>query len=65
MLYYISVQVVEENRDGSRTSWGLPTFVLDSDVQGIVDREHAERIAKDMLGGIAREGITLHLSTSE
>lgn len=35
----------------------LPTFFLDSTVQGIVDAEHAEKIAHDILD---RDGATVH-----
>ena len=39
---------------GSITTEQLPTFYLDENVQGIVDSDHAERIALSILGKTER-----------
>lgn len=49
MLYAIQAQVVWTNKKGWKTSRQIPTFFLDSDIQGIVNAEHAEEIAVKML----------------
>lgn len=48
MVYAIQAQVTY-TKDGWRTSKGIATFFLDSNIQGIVSVEHAERIAAHML----------------
>ncbi len=48
-LYIIAATVTVESRDGWRTAYQMPSFYLDSRIQGIVDDAHAERIARTML----------------
>ncbi len=48
MLYNIYVSVKTDTGDGFQKTVHLPTFILDSAIQGILDCDHAERIARDM-----------------
>jgi len=48
MLYQIQAQAVV-TRDGAETVVQLPTFLLDSDIQGIVSADHAKRVANSMI----------------
>ena len=54
MLYCITAVAVEKTDRGGEASGGqivhlVPTFVLDDQVQGIIDVGHAEQIAKDVV----------------
>lgn len=61
-LYAVNAQVVTEE-DGWRSSIGVPTFFLDIDVQGIVNDDHAEKIARKVVDplGTAKE---VHISVA-
>lgn len=48
-LWIVTVQKHEQNGEW-RSSFGLPTFFLDGDVQGITGEEHAEAIARRIVG---------------
>ena len=48
MLYSITATITRTTPEGTTTK-GIPTFCLNSNVQGIVDAEHAEKIALDIL----------------
>lgn len=56
MLYAIVARVtIYDRTTPGQTSFvcqSLPTFYLDSDVQGIVSADHAERIARGMLASL-------------
>lgn len=47
MMWCVTAMVRKTSPEGAR-SIQVPTFYLNSDVQGIVDAEHAERIAKEV-----------------
>lgn len=47
MMYAVSVIVTTE-KDGWTCAVGVPTFFLDSNVQGIVSESHAQEIATSM-----------------
>jgi hypothetical protein len=49
VTYLITAAVSVEGRDGYRTVYQTPAFFLESDVQGIVNAEHARRIVERML----------------
>lgn len=52
MKYLISAQAVVYNvveGKAEKTSVGLPTFLLDSNIQGITSAEHAKAIAERVL----------------
>lgn len=53
MLYTVVAQVVHTSTDGWRRGVGVPTFLLDSNMQGIVHVEHAAQIAYDLLRTVA------------
>lgn len=48
MLYQITATRTVDRSTGRNTQQ-IPTFYLDSDIQGIVDSSHADRIARDLL----------------
>jgi hypothetical protein len=52
MLYTVVAQVVRSD-NGWRSSAGVPTFLLDSNVQGIEHVEHAASIAYRLLRTVA------------
>lgn len=52
MMYQIIAQVIRTT-DGWTTSTGVPIFFLSSEVQGIVNAEHAGHIALTMLQDLA------------
>jgi hypothetical protein len=62
MLYQITAQYVR-NDNGYTCSRQVPTFYLDSRVQGIVSVDHAEKIAREVIdpAGLAHE---LHINVS-
>jgi hypothetical protein len=62
-FYYVQAQVVYE-KDGWRGSVGVPTFVLDANVQGILCIAHAEKVARQIVDplGVAE---TVFLSVVE
>jgi hypothetical protein len=46
--YAVTATLTRETAGGWEATRQLPTFYLDSDTQGIVSREHAERIAREL-----------------
>lgn len=54
MFYIVTAQVHEIGIGGFERSTQVPTFFLDSDVQGITGREHAANIVQDILRSINR-----------
>jgi hypothetical protein len=66
MMYAIHAMVTTHGTDSAGEysgSKGTPTFYLDSDVQGIVNAEHAVNIANDVvnpLGLIPADDIHVH-----
>lgn len=48
MLYAVSVIVTRRFPDGWTSAIDMPTFYLDSNVQGIVSADHAAEIARQM-----------------
>lgn len=49
-LYAVCASLQTKTADGWARTTQLPTFFLDASVQGIVDTDHAERIARDIVG---------------
>lgn len=49
MLYGITAQIEHTDDDGRHGSTGVPSFILDSDIQGITSAAHARRIAYDVI----------------
>lgn len=64
MLYQVTGHVHMEKGD-STTTVQLPTFFLDSDIQGIVDAEHAKRIAGTMIQSVMTAPSAVFLSVIE
>ena len=62
MNYRIQAHLSWPLPDGHSRSHGLPTFVLEGGVLGIVNKHHAERIARDMLLAIAPRGAHVDIS---
>ncbi len=48
MIYGVTATVASK-RDGWTTTHQVPTFYLDSAVQGILSKEHAKTIAADIV----------------
>jgi len=48
-MIYACAATVEKKGKGGVTTMQLPTFFLDSRVQGIVDEKHAEFIATEII----------------
>lgn len=48
-MYAITAAINSFNDDGWISTRPLPTFYLDSNIQGIVDEDHATKIAHDIL----------------
>lgn len=63
MLYTVQAYVVVSNGPW-RASIGLPTFLLDSEIQAIRDEAHASDIARRMLGSIAPADSEIHVSVA-
>lgn len=49
-MYSVMASQETKTPDGYTRVEHLPTFYLDENVQGIVSVEHAEKIAKDIVG---------------
>lgn len=49
MFYIVAASVSETTPGGWLSTRELPIFILSSDLQGIVDVDHARRVALDML----------------
>ena len=64
MFFRVVAQIVHEDDKGWRSSQGAPTFILDGDIQGIVNLAHAEAIARRVVDpqGLATE---VHVSVVE
>lgn len=48
-LYQVSARVLWTTEDGWETSAGIPTFLLDPQIQGIVNEDHAKQIAEKVI----------------
>jgi hypothetical protein len=63
----MTLYAVQATVETKRGEWSgmkqIPTFYLDSNVQGIISEEHACRIAADILGA-GTEFATFHISAS-
>lgn len=57
-MYAIAAAMNTTDEHGWTATRQLPTFFLNADTQGIVDADHAEKIAHDILD---RPGSTLHI----
>lgn len=63
MIYVCSANV---ERAGTWNQSGqVPTFILDSRIQGIVDQAHAEMIATEIVNPFRIKGITVHVRPQE
>lgn len=59
-LYQVTAQCVRVDPRGWRSSVGVPMFYLRDDIQGIVNADHAEQIARRMLKELAPDA-TFHI----
>lgn len=62
--YIVQAQVVRV-RDGWRCSTGVPSFILDAELQGIIHAAHAQEIAESMLRELAPDAEAIHVSVGE
>ena len=52
MKQYLIVVTLLLEHDGWRSSYHMPTWILDSVIQGIVGIDHAKVIARDMMNNL-------------
>jgi hypothetical protein len=64
MFYVITASVTEETEDGSITRQ-IPTFILNEDIQGITNHEHAKNIAETILNSAKNPKIKTHIHASK
>lgn len=57
MKYAIHATLCHTDRQGWSTTYQIPTFYLDSNVQGITSAEHAERIAASIINPTCQKGV--------
>ena len=60
--YAVTVNVRHNRTDGWASEFQLPTFYLDSNVQGIVSEEHAEKIARTIVDNMHVTGATYNIT---
>ena len=60
MRYIVQATVTRKTEDGYTCSIQVPTFFLDSGVQGIVSEEHAERIAASVVNPTNDPAVEVH-----
>ena len=65
MLYQIQATVVEKRADGYSVTHQIPTFYLDSNIQGIVSEEHAAKIATDILNPAKLASLQVHVAATK
>ena len=65
MIYVAAPVVNKHGRDGSCTTIQVPTFFLDSSVQGIVSEEHAAKIVSDICNPTNHPHIIVHANVYE
>ena len=53
MMYQVVAYVQRKDANGWSSTLDIPTFFLDSHIQGITSCAHAEKIARDMLNRLA------------
>ena len=65
MKRYVFVQanVVKQQDNGYKLSYGVPSFILDRYVQGITTEDHAIRVAKAIINHHNDPTLTVHVST--
>lgn len=61
MLYAIDATVVHKTKHGTITGQ-IPTFYLDSNVQGIVDEKHAAFIGEEIVNPTRNKNIKVNVS---
>ena len=64
MLYGVTATVAVK-RNGWTTTHQVPTFYLDSRVQGIVDKEHAKVIAADVVNPTKDSNLKVEVTVYE
>lgn len=60
ILYAITAQVMTTGEHGETGSRQVPTFYLDSGVQGILTVEHANEIAKGIIDPMGTLTVSIH-----
>jgi hypothetical protein len=59
LVYVITAQVLTHEKAGDG-SWQVPTFYLDSAIQGITDHIHAIAIAKQVIDPMGTLELSIH-----
>lgn len=63
-MYQIIAQVTRTDEDGYWSTASLPTFYLNSQVQGITSPDHAVKIVQKMLNPFDDESLTVSVSAA-
>ena len=64
VLYAVSARVQRYDVEGWRCTVDLPTFYLDSRVQGITGEDHAREIVRDMLARLGHDSADVQVSAT-
>lgn len=64
-MYVISATVKVKTEDGYSKIIQIPTFFLDENIQGIVDREHARKIAAQVINPTNDPNCTVSIGLSK
>jgi hypothetical protein len=64
MFYVITASVTEETEEGSITRQ-IPTFILNEDIQGITNHEHAKNIAETVINPTKNPKFKTHIHVSK
>lgn len=59
-MWKCECQITHQRPDGWTLSGQVPTFFLDENIQGILDKEGAEHIAKKIVNPLNLEGVFVH-----
>jgi hypothetical protein len=60
--FYIVVAYVVKTDASGTTSYQVPTFYLNADIQGIVSKEQAERIALEVVNPTRDPSLQVHVT---
>jgi hypothetical protein len=63
MLYTIQATITYKRSDGTITAQ-LPTFLLDSNIQGIKDANHAKFIAEEIINPTRNKNLKVEVSVA-
>lgn len=65
MLYVIQATVTKTFADGSKCTVQVPTFYLSKQVQGIINKVHAEQIAQEVIDPFDNPNLMIEMCVEE